>query len=596
MHAPTGRPEIGGFMRREYRLTLALLIFALALVAAAGMAAPAFAVGFVNTHSWATDGTAPGQLAMGNGMAVANGQLYVCDYNNNRVAVFTTDGAYVRQWAVANPAGIAVDATTGTVYVGSAAAGGVVTMFGPGGDSLGALNASGTGAQQTSSVSGVALDGNGNVYAADLGSNRIQVYSSGGAYLRTIGSSGAADGQFQYPGSVDLDSNGNVYVFDFIQQRVQKFTNAGAFLTKWGTSGSGTSQFTNAMFLTVGVADHVFVSDRGNDRIQEFTAAGSYVRSFTASGDTTPWGITSGPHDTLYGSRLGAGVKLFRWDYDDTPPVISYDYDGEWRSQPFTLWFSATDDYTLIPWLRWSTNGSDWTNANYVNVLAPSTHAYDGIQPLELGAGDAVSNWAYRNLHVKVDTRAPISTVSGVPSGWTNQEVYARVAATDVGSGVSRTFYELDGNGLTELDDTGIVPITTPGQHTLQYFSQDNCADTPNGESPKSVQVYIDQSGPTAAPVNNVSVRRGRSATFKYTLNDDWSATCYVWLVIMKKGKIVKTVALGVKASTLQVPPHAYSKKLAVGLAAGAYTWNVVATDLAGNAGYYAPKKLTVRP
>lgn len=139
------------------------------------------------------------------------------------------------------------------------------------------------------------------------------------------------------------------------------------------------------------------------------------------------------------------------------------------------------------------------------------------------------------------------------------------------------------------------MPITTPGRHTLEYFSQDNCADTPNQETTRSVQVYIDQSGPSAKPVNNVSVRRGRSATFKYKLNDDWSATCRVKLVIKKKSKTVKTVALGVKGSTLQVPPHAYSKTLTVGLAAGAYTWTVVATDLAGNVGSYAPRTLTVR-
>ena len=63
----------------------------------------------------------------------------------------------------------------------------------------------------------------------------------------------------------------------------------------------------------------------------------------------------------------------------------------------------------------------------------------------------------------------------------------------------------------------------------------------------------------------------------------------------MKKGKTVKTVALGVKDS-LPAPPRAYNKMLTVGLAAGSYTWSVVATDLAGNVGSHAPRKLTVKP
>ncbi len=54
-------------------------------------------------------------------------------------------------------------------------------------------------------------------------------------------------------------------------------------------------------------------------------------------------------------------------------------------------------------------------------------------------------------------------------------------------------------------------------------------------------------------------------------------------------------MSLGVKDSSLQVPPHAYSKKMAVKLPAGVYTWTVVATDLAGNKGSYAPKRLTVK-
>ena len=66
--------------------------------------------------------------------------------------------------------------------------------------------------------------------------------------------------------------------------------------------------------------------------------------------------------------------------------------------------------------------------------------------------------------------------------------------------------------------------------------------------------------------------------------------------MIKKKTKTVKTVVLGVKDSTLMVPPHAYSKSLKIGLAAGTYSWTVVATDLAGNIGSYAPKKLTVKP
>jgi DNA-binding beta-propeller fold protein YncE len=590
---PTGALRLGGLMRRTFLLTLSVVALILALAA---VATPAFAAGFVNTNSWAANGSAPGQLAEGVGMAVANGQLYVCDYSNNRVQVFTTDGAYLRQWSVgSSPTGIAVNATTGTVYVGGI--GGVVSMFGPAGDSLGALNTYGVGDGQTTFVYGLAVDAAGNIYVADLASDRIQVFSAAGAFLRKFGSTGTGDGQFDYASDVDVDSSGNIYVLDFSTQRVQKFASDGTFLTKWGSPGAGTGQFSNAMFMTIDARDHVFVSDRGNNRIQEFTASGAYLGSITAAGDTMPLGLTSGPHETLFGSRNGVGTKLFRWDYDGTAPVMSDDYDGEWHSTPFTVTFSATDEFTPVPWLRWTVNGGvEWTNSGSIPVAAAADHSNDGFFKPMIGAGDALSNWGYKTLKIKVDTRAPISSVSGVPAGWTNQEVDARISATDIGAGVAQTFYDLDGAGTTVLPDTGVVSITEPGQHTLSFWSQDACGDKPNEEARKSVQVLIDQSGPMAVPVNAVSVRHGAAATFKYTLIDDWSPTSTVKLVILKKGKAVKKVALGVKDSRLEVPPHAYSKKLTMGLSAGSYTWTVAATDLAGNAGSYAPKKLTIKP
>ncbi|HWV65272.1 T9SS type A sorting domain-containing protein [Chitinophaga sp.] len=50
------------------------------------------------------------------GIAVSDGRVYVSDSSGNRVAVFTTGGALIRQWTVTSPGPIAVD-SSGAVWV-----------------------------------------------------------------------------------------------------------------------------------------------------------------------------------------------------------------------------------------------------------------------------------------------------------------------------------------------------------------------------------------------------------------------------------------------------------------------------------------------
>ena len=57
---------------------------------------------------------------------------------------------------------------------------------------------------------GVSVDGNGNVYVADTGNDRIKKFSADGTLLATWGTPGTAAGKFGSPVDMAVDTFGNV--------------------------------------------------------------------------------------------------------------------------------------------------------------------------------------------------------------------------------------------------------------------------------------------------------------------------------------------------------------------------------------------------
>jgi len=53
------------------------------------------------------------------------------------------------------------------------------------------------------------VDDKGNLYAADYGNKRVQMYDRSGRYLRTIGRIGQGPGEYMFPGQVLIDAEGN---------------------------------------------------------------------------------------------------------------------------------------------------------------------------------------------------------------------------------------------------------------------------------------------------------------------------------------------------------------------------------------------------
>ena len=78
------------------------------------------------------------------------------------------------------------------------------------------------------------------------------------------------NGWFATVTGVAADGQGRVFAADFYNHRIQKFAADGTFLTRFGTKGNGPGEFDYAMAVAAAEDGTVFAVDFGNDRISRW--------------------------------------------------------------------------------------------------------------------------------------------------------------------------------------------------------------------------------------------------------------------------------------------------------------------------------------
>ena len=190
-------------------------------------------------------GSNSNQLTMPSGVFVdATGTLFVADLENNRVLKF--------------PAG-STSATPGTIVAGT--------------------GVPGNAANQLWYPHNIFVDRAGSLYVSDNNNHRVQKFPAGstnGTNAVTIaGGNGSGSGanQLNGPQGLFVDNSGNVFIADYGNNRVQMFP-AGSTSTTFGTTvaggnGVGTSakQLNGPGGVFVDSAGHIFIADATNHRI-----------------------------------------------------------------------------------------------------------------------------------------------------------------------------------------------------------------------------------------------------------------------------------------------------------------------------------------
>lgn len=250
------------------------------------------------------------------GIAVdGQGNVYVADVLNNAVRVVSSSGQVVTLAGSSSGQGGYVDGSgsfaefnqpygvalygQGTIYVADAAnniiramttIGLVSTFAGDDVTTSGNIPQGGyvDGNASTArfySPSGVAVDGQGNVYVADVANNRVRKISTSGV-VSTLGGNGTAgyeDGsgtatEFNYPYAVAVDGQGNVYVADRQNAVIRKITSSGVVSTLAGTGTSGhvdgagaIAEFAGPTGIALDAKGNIYVADQYSSVIRKIT-------------------------------------------------------------------------------------------------------------------------------------------------------------------------------------------------------------------------------------------------------------------------------------------------------------------------------------
>ncbi len=216
-----------------------------------------------------------------------DGRIYVTDARAGSVFVYSSDLELEGELAnLDRPLGVVVDAR-GTIIVGS-----------DGRDSVEAYAVDGrltttVFEEEGAMPNDLALDDEGNLYVVDSRSDMVRVFTSSGEWSHDIGTSGEGDGELDFPSAVAIGkrrglfgSQQELFVADLGNARVQVFDLDGTWLRGFGEpieafSTDWVGRFGKLQSLAVDDAGRLHALDTYTSKVQVLDPeAGEYVDSY----------------------------------------------------------------------------------------------------------------------------------------------------------------------------------------------------------------------------------------------------------------------------------------------------------------------------
>ncbi len=199
-------------------------------------------------------------------------RLFVSDSELGKLLVLDDQGRLQAEWSppegFGRPAGLALDGI-GQLYVADVVRR-QIFVFASDGKLIGRRGSKLTGDGLFGRPVSVATGPNNELLVLDAGSFRVEVQDAQGALLRKIGKLGDVPGTFARPRSIAVNSQGLVLVSDAAFDNVQIFDLSGQLLLYFGSPGKGPGQFNLPAGVSFDGGGRIFVADTFNNRVQVF--------------------------------------------------------------------------------------------------------------------------------------------------------------------------------------------------------------------------------------------------------------------------------------------------------------------------------------
>ena len=197
---------------------------------------------------------------------------------------------------------------------------------------------SGTGLGEFSAPYGISVDYDGTVYVSEAGNHRIQrrdsVTGQWTQYGKADNTAGGELGEFSNPRDVRTDHAGNLYVSDVFNHRIQKLDIASNQWSQWGKagnqSGTGAGEFNQPSSVAFDVDGNMYVADRSNYRVQVLSAATGEWTSLGALGNAS--GSDPGEFASPGGVAVDSDGHIYVADANNHRIQIRNAATGEWTS------------------------------------------------------------------------------------------------------------------------------------------------------------------------------------------------------------------------------------------------------------------------